>query len=203
MISPAPTSRQHATSRREAHDGPETPTRQRILDVAIDLFIEQGYDGTSLREIAERVGVTKAALYHHFAGKAEIVSAVLEPFTDVQRTWLDGVDADPSDQQWAEALYEVIDWMVDNQRLFQLFERNREVFEALHAHGSEHQLMHERVDAVIGNPSTDPGRRIRMAAALGASVAMIPMGSDQALAGIDHEVLRTELRSIVRRTLGL
>ena len=47
-------------------------TRERILDAALDLFIEQGYDKTSLREIAERVGVTKAALYYHFESKEEI-----------------------------------------------------------------------------------------------------------------------------------
>jgi AcrR family transcriptional regulator len=41
-------------------------TRTRIQDVALDLFIEQGYEATSLREIAEKLGVTKAALYYHF-----------------------------------------------------------------------------------------------------------------------------------------
>jgi AcrR family transcriptional regulator len=47
-------------------DAPPLDTRQRILDVALDLFIEQGFDGTSLRQIAEQLGVTKAALYYHF-----------------------------------------------------------------------------------------------------------------------------------------
>src|SRR6266542_3460591 len=41
-------------------------TRSRIQSVALELFIEQGYEQTSLREIAERLGVTKAALYYHF-----------------------------------------------------------------------------------------------------------------------------------------
>ena len=44
-------------------------TRERILDTALDMFIERGYDKTSLREIAERVGVTKPALYYHFSSK--------------------------------------------------------------------------------------------------------------------------------------
>ncbi len=39
----------------------EQSTRERILDVALDLFVEKGYDKTSLREIAERMGFTKAA----------------------------------------------------------------------------------------------------------------------------------------------
>ncbi len=50
-------------------------TRARIQAVALDLFTEQGYEGTSLREIAERLGVTKAALYYHFKSKEEIVDS--------------------------------------------------------------------------------------------------------------------------------
>jgi AcrR family transcriptional regulator len=50
-------------------------TRARIKDVALELFTEQGYDATSLREIAERLGVTKAALYYHFKSKEEIVES--------------------------------------------------------------------------------------------------------------------------------
>ena len=46
-----------------------TGTRERIKQVALELFTEQGYEGTSLREIAERLGVTKAALYYHFKSK--------------------------------------------------------------------------------------------------------------------------------------
>ena len=51
-------------------------TRERILDVALDLFIEKGYDKTSLREIAEQLGFTKAALYYHFATKDDILMAL-------------------------------------------------------------------------------------------------------------------------------
>ncbi len=184
-------------------EDPTTSTRQRILDTAIELFTEQGYDGTSLREIAERVGVTKAALYYHFASKSEIVTALWEPFTTVQRDWLASFSTDPDDEAWADALGEVTDWMVDNQRLFQLFERNLEVFEALHAHGADHQQMHERIDAVIGNPANDDRRRIRMAAAIGVAMSMSPMGSQEALEGIDPEVVRDELRAAVRRVLGI
>ncbi len=53
--------------------GTRGDTRQRIRDVALELFAEQGYDKTSLREIAERLGVTKAALYYHFQSKEDIV----------------------------------------------------------------------------------------------------------------------------------
>jgi AcrR family transcriptional regulator len=53
-------------------------TRSRIQEVALELFGEQGYDKTSLREISERLGVTKAALYYHFKTKEEIVSSLFE-----------------------------------------------------------------------------------------------------------------------------
>jgi AcrR family transcriptional regulator len=53
-------------------------TRHRIQAVALELFTEQGYEKTSLREIAERLGVTKAALYYHFKSKDEIVNSFVE-----------------------------------------------------------------------------------------------------------------------------
>ncbi|GGZ85186.1 TetR/AcrR family transcriptional regulator [Streptomyces echinoruber] len=56
-------------------------TRQRIQDVALDLFAEQGYEKTSLREIAEHLGVTKAALYYHFKTKEEIIVSLFEDLT--------------------------------------------------------------------------------------------------------------------------
>jgi AcrR family transcriptional regulator len=55
-------------------------TRQRILAAALDLFGEQGYAGTSVRDISERLGVTKAALYYHFPSKEAILDALLDPF---------------------------------------------------------------------------------------------------------------------------
>ncbi|WP_415948184.1 TetR family transcriptional regulator [Streptomyces sp. KLOTTS4A1] len=56
-------------------------TRKRIQDVALELFAEQGYEKTSLREIAERLEVTKAALYYHFKTKEDILISVFEDRT--------------------------------------------------------------------------------------------------------------------------
>ncbi|MFJ2090956.1 TetR/AcrR family transcriptional regulator [Streptomyces sp. NPDC087901] len=53
-------------------------TRQRIQDVALDLFAEQGYEKTSLREISEKLDVTKAALYYHFKTKEDILVSIFE-----------------------------------------------------------------------------------------------------------------------------
>jgi len=52
-------------------------TQARILDAAYSLFMEQGYHGTSMRQIAERAGLTLGGVYNHFAGKEEIWKAVL------------------------------------------------------------------------------------------------------------------------------
>ena len=55
-------------------------TRQRILDVALELFAEHGYEKTSLREIAEHLDVTKAALYYHFKTKEDILIGIFDDF---------------------------------------------------------------------------------------------------------------------------
>jgi AcrR family transcriptional regulator len=56
-------------------------TRRRIQDVAMDLFAQQGYEKTSLREIAEHLDVTKAALYYHFKTKEDILVSIAEDLT--------------------------------------------------------------------------------------------------------------------------
>jgi AcrR family transcriptional regulator len=54
-------------------------TRARILRAALEEFSTRGYHATSVRELAERVGVTKTAVLYHFPGKADIVTALAEP----------------------------------------------------------------------------------------------------------------------------
>ncbi|MEU6994881.1 helix-turn-helix domain-containing protein [Streptomyces sp. NPDC046465] len=60
---------------------PRSDTRRQILEVALELFAARGYERTSLREIAERLGVTKAAVYHHFKTKEEITVSLCEILT--------------------------------------------------------------------------------------------------------------------------
>jgi AcrR family transcriptional regulator len=52
--------------------------RESILDEATRLFAERGYEGASMADLAERVGLRKASLFHHFASKEELRTAVLE-----------------------------------------------------------------------------------------------------------------------------
>lgn len=61
-------------------DERRTDTRDRIRAVALELFTTRGYERTSLREIAEHLGVTKAAVYYHFKSKEDIVGALVGDF---------------------------------------------------------------------------------------------------------------------------
>lgn len=85
-------------------------TRERIQQVALDLFGEQGYEKTSLREIAERLEVTKAALYYHFKSKEEILESVLEDYLSEVEALLDWAEAAPTD---ATTRRELIDRYAD------------------------------------------------------------------------------------------
>jgi AcrR family transcriptional regulator len=57
---------------------PRSNTRQKIQDTALKLFVERGYERTSLREIAEELNVTKAALYYHFRTKEDILTGIAQ-----------------------------------------------------------------------------------------------------------------------------
>jgi len=56
---------------------PGDRTRAHILEVALELFSERGFEGASIRDLAEALGMTKSALYYHFANKEAIVTAIV------------------------------------------------------------------------------------------------------------------------------
>ena len=53
-------------------------TKERILDIALELFARNGYPGTSMSDIAKQLGFTKAALYKHYTSKQEILDQIVE-----------------------------------------------------------------------------------------------------------------------------
>ncbi|MGH3756409.1 TetR/AcrR family transcriptional regulator [Actinophytocola sp.] len=55
-------------------------TKDRILRVAAELFMRQGYSGTSVREIGQRAGISQSALYHHIQSKAHLLKALHQQF---------------------------------------------------------------------------------------------------------------------------
>jgi AcrR family transcriptional regulator len=69
----------------------ESNTRERILEIATDLFAEKGYAGTYVREIVEKAGVSKPVLYYYFQSKEGLFYAVLEWAVEVQRKVLNEV----------------------------------------------------------------------------------------------------------------
>lgn len=77
-------------------------TRERILAVAAALFAERGYRATSMQEIADRVGITKAALYYHFAAKEDVLRELTGPMLDELEQALTEAEAagDPEAVRW-------------------------------------------------------------------------------------------------------
>ena len=57
---------------------PKGNTKQEILEAALELFSVQGYEATSISQLADAVGIRKASLYSHFAGKQEILDLLLQ-----------------------------------------------------------------------------------------------------------------------------
>ena len=58
-------------------------TKERILETALELFAQNGYPGTSMNDIAAQLGITKAALYKHYAGKQEILDRIVERMNEM------------------------------------------------------------------------------------------------------------------------
>jgi AcrR family transcriptional regulator len=74
-------------------DGRTRDTRGHILLVAGELSAEGGFSETPLHVIADRLELTKAALYYHFATKADLVSAVVQPLMDDTEAFLAHAEA--------------------------------------------------------------------------------------------------------------
>src|SRR5262249_23708165 len=102
-------------------------TRERILDIALDLFIRKGYAATSLREIAAELGFSKAALYYHFESKQDILLALhmrAHHATDDVLPMLQA-EADAGDL-WERLIDRLIGLALQNRRLVELHIRNQE-----------------------------------------------------------------------------
>src|ERR1700733_7685226 len=98
---------------------PQPDTRTRILDSALELFSEQGFDGTTLQQIADRLGFTKAALYYHFRSKDDLLRALIAPAIAEVDGLLDAYDAEGTDApgQRRRFIEAYIDVMLGQRRL--------------------------------------------------------------------------------------
>jgi AcrR family transcriptional regulator len=174
-------------------------TRERILEVALELFNERGYDKTSLREIAERLDVTKAALYYHFARKEDILIELDRRLGAVGGEVLDELDRLPDHEvmrAWPDLLDRFIDHVLDNCRLFLFRQRTQnalhELADSEHP-GIESEGLEQRVRRVLANPAIPLADRVRMACSIGGVVSAL-MGAS----GVLGEVPKDELAALVR-----
>jgi AcrR family transcriptional regulator len=186
-------------------DAPEeATTRDRILNVALDLFIEKGYDKTSLREIAEQLGLTKAALYYHFASKGDILMALHMRLHEFGRETLREIaDRPVSLAQWADILDDLVDQMLTNHKIFLLHERNQAALEELHRdeHEAEHDDMQAQFRRILGDGRVPQADRFKMACSFGAIFGGLFMAGD-AFAEVPTQEMGTMLRQTVRTILS-
>lgn len=173
-------------------------TRERLLDVALELFTEKGYAETSLREIAAELGVSKAALYYHFESKADILMALHMRMHEVSKRALAEIEVHERDLgRWRSALDKFVDDMLANRKLFELHTRNRGALEDLHndrEHASAHDDMEGRFLAMMADPALPLETRARIAGAVGATTFLT-----MTLSQTTPDVPRDEFAAILRR----
>jgi AcrR family transcriptional regulator len=181
-------------------------TRERILDVALDLFTEKGYDKTTLREIAEQLGFTKAALYYHFPGKKDILLALhfrLHELFQEAMAETGGFDADPS--RWVDIFDHLIGQMLAHRKLILMHDRNRASFEELHNsldHQNAHDDLEEQFRRVLRDVDVPLRAKVRLTCAQGVIIGGVVLAGDT-LADVPSEDLARELKAAVRDVLAL
>jgi AcrR family transcriptional regulator len=188
---------------------PPGTTRERILDAALDLFAERGYDKTSLREIADKLGFTKAALYYHFERKEEILLALHLRMHALGRDALERLGAIEATEEavgrWAELLDTFIDQVLENRKLFLFHVRNHNALEQLqqdaHNH-AEHEDFEERLRRFLGDPAIPTALRVRMACSVGAVMGAF-MEAGTAFTDVPSEELARDVRDAVHDILDV
>jgi AcrR family transcriptional regulator len=177
-----------------------TRPQQRILAAALDLIGAHGVSGTSLQMIADTVGVTKAAVYHQFKSKSEIVIAVTENELAILEDALIAAEADERRQQARRTLLiQLIDLAVTRRRWVGTLTNDPVIVRILGEH-PPFQLFMSRLYGVLLDQRDDTQARVAaaiMSAAIAGSVVN-PLVTD-----LDDDVLRTNLVELVPRLLGL
>jgi AcrR family transcriptional regulator len=189
-----------------ASDAEAATTRDRILEVALDLFNRKGYAETSMREIAAPLRISKAALYYHFPSKADIM---LELHLRMHRLAEDlhdipGPGAD--DRAWRGFLDQIVTLALRNRRLLELHFRNQELIQGLHSGAllekhtdSADEGLETQMLALVMDRTLDPETRVRRIGSLGVVMAIL-FGS-VAVGDIPDEQLEPMIASITERVL--
>jgi len=175
-----------------------TAAQTRVIEAALALFGEHGIGGTSLQMIADAIGVTKAAVYHQYNTKDEIVVAVAE----VVLTGLEAaVVAAESERSRARArdvlIAGMIDLAVEQRRMAGILQRDPVMLRFLQEHAPFRSVM-ERVNRVLMGGAADAAARVQaaMVASFVAGAVIHPLVAD-----LDDETLRVQLRKQARKLL--
>jgi AcrR family transcriptional regulator len=176
---------------------PSRNTRERILEIARDLFARQGYTGTTIADIASRLGTTTAALYYHFGSKADILDSLLaEPLAAYTRL-IDETATMPA----KELLDSYVDFTV----------QTRELIPVIAADPAVHAMLDERLPrkpeemtaeiiAALAGPRPDRAAAIRAHAAFAvvkeATLAALADGNGSLAPGDRSEILHAALRAL-------
>jgi AcrR family transcriptional regulator len=183
---------------------PRTDTRSRVQKVALELFAEQGYEKTSLREIAERLGVTKAALYYHFKSKEDIVHSL----TDDQSVRLDELiewakEQPPGEQTRREIVDRYVAIVFGGAEVFRFMEQNRATMATLESgKGDRLERFRSRLNALVellAGPDAPLRTRLRATAALVSVSATVMLMWDS---GEDRAELQAAAREIATDLIG-
>jgi AcrR family transcriptional regulator len=139
------------------HDARRGDTRARIQQVALELFAEQGYEKTSLREIAERLDVTKAALYYHFKSKEDIVRSLVEDYfgqMDALIAWAKGQPRTPATR--GTLLRRYVEIVADGSDVFRMLHHNQAALNSLASAKERGDVFRERMTGLV-EALTEPG----------------------------------------------
>ena len=177
-----------------------TPAQNRILHAALDLFADHGVSGTSLQMIADAVGVTKAAVYHKFRTKEEIVIAVAEMELAKLEDALEAAEAQ-ADSLCARKvlLTEVVGMAVERRRWVVSLQNDPVMVRLLGEHEPFRNLI-TRLYAILLDEADDTEARISAALFSGAIAGTVinPLVDD-----IDDDTLRSVLIHLTARMFKL
>jgi AcrR family transcriptional regulator len=143
-------------------------TRSRIQAVALELFTEKGYDSTSLREIAEALGVTKAALYYHFKSKEEIVESLTGDHVARMNELIEwGEQQTLTPQFRRDFLTRYADSLNVSQhfKIMKFFQQNQAVVKNMPNAAKWRESLGRMITILIG-PTADPVERMRVGLAI-------------------------------------
>ena len=173
-------------------------TRQRLIDVAVGLFTRHSFAGTSLQMIADELGVTKAAVYHHFHTREELLLAVLEPLFLELQSGVVAAEAQRGPHARAErALSGFVTLAVRNRSLVSVLAGDPSVIEMVRTHPRLGEVIDRQVRLLA---DVNPGRVGEVGAAVVMSGVACAVGQ---VSDLDDDELRRYLVEAARRTLGL